>query len=118
MLNSGKAKAQTQPGTVVNRPIMRDHVSYTCGTRPTVTGATITSGSCDWRGRLTAPTSQTVTVTFGTVFLGAPVCDVTRSDGESSSAKAWTTSTTALTITNVTTGANTVMNWRCDGVTQ
>ncbi len=102
----------------MERPVLRGHVSVAQGTPPSVTGATMTSGSTDYRGRMTAATTATIVVTFGSAYASAPWCDVTRSDGESTTAKAWTVSTTALTITSATVGAATVYNWRCDGVMQ
>lgn len=116
MLSINRAEAQGVPSQNVDQPLLRGHVSVAQRTRPSIVGATVTSGSTDYRGRMTAVTAGTVTVTFGTAFAAAPWCDVTRSDGESTSAKAWTVSTTALTITNATIGAGTIMNWRCDGV--
>lgn len=117
MLNPvSSAEAQGVPSMLIDQPTIRGHVSVAQRTRPSISGATITAGSTDYRGRMTVVTANTVTVTFGTAFAAAPWCDVTRSDGESTVAKAWTVSTTALTITAATIGAGTIMNWRCDGV--
>lgn len=116
LLSIGRVEAQTAPGTVIDRGVFRGHVSVAQTTRPSISGATVTSGSTDYRGRFTVPTAATVTITFGTAFISAPWCDVTRSDGSSTTGHAWTVSTIALTITSVTFGASNIYNWRCDGV--
>lgn len=112
------ALAQT-PTNIINA-IFNGHVSIACNpnARPTVANATLAPGSCDHRGRITAPTTAGPVITFGTAYAVAPWCDVTRTDGESSTRQAWTVSTTAITFTTVTIGASTAMNYRCDGVQQ
>jgi hypothetical protein len=114
----GAAIAQT-PQNIING-VMNGHWSIACNpnARPTVSGATLAAGSCDHRGRITAPTTAGPVITFGTAYAVAPWCDVTRTDGESSTRQAWTVSTTAITFTTVTIGAGTAMNWQCYGVQQ
>ncbi len=109
------AQAQQVPAQTIDRGNFRNHQSFSCGQaqRPTVSGATLTSGSCDFRGQISAPTSNTVTVTFGTAYQAAPICVVSRSDSSSTGIN-WTVSTTALTISAG--GAATVANWICLGV--
>lgn len=118
VLNSlvGHAEAQSTPSQTVERANLRNHVSVSQGTRASVANATITSGSTDYRGRFSNPTSASVTVTFGTAYASAPWCDVTRSDGQSSVGPSWIASTTGIVFSTVTIGAGTIMNWRCDGV--
>lgn len=112
------AAAQTNSQQTILNPLFRGHVAVACGTKPTVANATVTSGSCDYRGRFTAPTNGTVTITFGTAYLSAPFCDFTRTDSSSSGNAIVSVSTTAITVTQVPTGATVAFNWRCDGVMQ
>lgn len=116
LLAPGRAQAQQVPGQTIDRGVFRNHQAIACTTPPTVTGATLTAGSCDYRGQITVPTAATVTITFGTAYQAAPVCTVVRSDGASTTGFSWTVSTTALTLATVTFGASTVMNWYCQGV--
>ncbi len=109
------AQAQQQPGMTIDRGIFRNHAAFACGTRPTVANATITSGSCDFRGQFTAPTNSVVTVTFGTAYQSAPICTVTRSDAQSATPP-FTVSTTALSFVGMSTGAGLTYNWLCLGV--
>jgi hypothetical protein len=62
---------------------------------------TCTAGTClDMRGRLTVPSATTAAVvTFGTAYGSAPVCTVTQNGGATFFIPAWSSTTTALTIT-------------------
>ena len=68
------------------------------------TGATptcVSGTTClDYRGRLSIPASTTATtVTFSTAYATSPVCTVTQNGGATFFIPAWSSTTTALTIT-------------------
>lgn len=115
------AGAQTVPQQRCINCNMSGHVTHSQQSKPTVAGATITSGSTDFRGEFSAVTGASggaVTVTFGAAFLSAPVCTVSRSDGGSTVFLSYTVSTTALTFAGLTSGAGVKVNWICLGVMQ
>lgn len=84
-----------------------------------VLSACITGGSpalvgTDFAGVLTAGTtaSTSCVVTFGTAFQTAPNCVVTWQAGGPPATYSWTTSTTALTITQASTASSKIA-WIC-----
>src|SRR5258705_94461 len=87
-----------------------------------VLSACITGGSpglvgTDFAGVLTAGTtaSTSCVVTFGTAFQTAPNCVVTWQAGGPPATYSWTTSTTALTITQASTASSKIA-WVCTSV--
>lgn len=81
-----------------------------------ITGGTPTIAGTDFIGTLTAGTtaSTSCVVTFNKAFLAAPTCLVAWAAGGPPATTSWTTSTTALTITQAST-ASSVINWMCSG---
>lgn len=81
-----------------------------------ITGGTPTIAGTDTLGTFTAGTtaSTSCVVTFNKAFLAAPTCLVTYAAGGPPATSSWTTSTTALTITQAST-ASVVVNWLCSG---
>lgn len=80
-----------------------------------ITGGTPTLVGTDWVGQINAGStaSTSCVVTFATAYLAAPTCFVTWSSGPLA-AMSWTTSTTALTITQ-TSNASSVIEYQCTG---
>ena len=80
-----------------------------------VTGGTPTIVGTDWAGKITAGStaSTSCVVTFTQAYGVAPTCFVTWSSGPLA-AMSWTTSTTALTITQ-TSNASRVIEYQCTG---
>jgi hypothetical protein len=72
-----------------------------------VTGGTPGIAGTDFAGVITAGStaSTSCVVTFGTAFVTAPNCVVTWQAGGPPATYSWTTSTTALTITQASTGS-------------
>lgn len=84
-------------------------VLSSCGTSPT-----LGSGSSDAQGFVTEGSVATgCTITFGAAYAAAPSCLVTFRSGLSAS---YTTSTTALTITNIGALSSTGMDYQCWGL--
>lgn len=61
----------------------------------------VSSTTClDWRGRISVPSATTSSVvTFATAYATSPVCTVTQNGGATFFIPAWSSTTTALTIT-------------------
>ncbi len=80
-----------------------------------ITGGTPTITGTDFAGTIVAGSSASTScvVTFGTAFLAAPNCLVTWNTGPLA-AMSWTTSTTALTITQ-TSNASSGITYLCTG---
>lgn len=80
-----------------------------------ITGGTPTLTGTDFAGTIVAGTtaSTSCVVTFGTAFLAAPNCLVSWNTGPLA-AMSWTTSTTALTITQ-TSNASSGITYLCTG---
>jgi hypothetical protein len=80
-----------------------------------VTGGTPSITGTDFSGSFVSGTSASTScvVTFGTAFNAAPSCLVTWNTGPLA-AMSWTTSTTALTITQTST-ASVGVSWLCSG---
>lgn len=112
------AKAQNVPQQDITNPVVRGHMSMAQQSRIAAASATITSGSTDFRWEFTAPTAMAPVLTFGSAYLSAPICTITRSDGGSTVFLSYTISTTAITFANVTTGAGVKINGICIGVMQ
>lgn len=94
------------------------HILTPAGRAPPVLSACITGGSptlvgTDFAGLITGGTtaSTSCVVTFGTAFITAPNCVVTWQTGPLA-AMSWTTSTTALTITQ-TSNASSKISYVC-----
>ncbi len=82
-----------------------------------ITGGSPTLVGTDFAGVLTAGTtaSTSCVVTFGTAFQTAPNCVVTWQAGGPPATYSWTTSTTALTITQASTASSKIA-WVCTSV--
>jgi hypothetical protein len=80
-----------------------------------ITGGTPTIVGTDWVGQINAGStaSTSCVVTFTQAYAAAPTCFVTWSSGPLA-AMSWTTSTTALTITQ-TSNASSVIEYQCTG---
>lgn len=79
-----------------------------CGTSPA-----ITTGSSDVAGEITEGTIATgCTITFQTAFKQTPFCTITEQSGLSAS---YTTSNSAITITNIGALSSTKLNYMCIG---
>jgi hypothetical protein len=79
---------------------------------PTVTNATILKGSTDFAGGFSAPTTGSAVLTFNVPFLVAPICLVSR--GSQSTGLTHTETTTAITFSGLTIGADTI-RYACFG---
>lgn len=83
-------------------------VLSSCGTSPA-----ITTGSSDVAGEITEGTIATgCTITFQTAFKQTPFCTITEQSGLSAS---YTTSNSAITITNIGALSSTKLNYMCIG---
>jgi hypothetical protein len=92
------------PGTLRPAPVLSACIT---GGTPSITGT-------DFAGSFTAGTtaSTSCVVTFGTAWLTAPNCLVSYAAGGPPATSSWTTSTTALTITQAST-ASVKVSWLC-----
>ncbi|MDE2102814.1 MAG: hypothetical protein KGL39_36555 [Patescibacteria group bacterium] len=94
------------------------HLHTSLGQLPTASGTgtpTMTTGSSDTAGQVTAGTSATsVVVTFATPYAAAPFCVVQTETGGITSF-AYAVSTTAITVTQTATSGNKI-DYVCVGV--
>lgn len=95
----GKMFARLGPGTLT----------------PTITGGTLALGSTDSWGQITATSSGTIVLTFGSTWGAAPQCRV-QNKSVSSIGVTWTEAATTLTINGSGYTAASVLVYACVGV--
>jgi hypothetical protein len=101
-LTSNRAKGQVAIGvpTVSALQLTGQHVSF-AGGNPTPTGGTLAAGSSDTAGTFTA-SAASGSLTFGGAFVSAPTC--IWQDSSATPIIVFTVSTTAVTLTTLTSG--------------
>jgi hypothetical protein len=120
-INKSIATSQDPTGAIgidtANNVYFPAHV-LAVGSAPTVTSCGVTGvliSGTDWYGQVTVGSSAATscTITFAKPYLAAPACILAPSNGLIA-AFSWTTSTTAITVTQTSTASD-VFSYICSG---